>query len=94
MIAELTIFEIYPGREAAWHEVWQQMHAAREVAEGFLGDRLFHEVDRPERHLVLSEWENRACLDSFARHIGATWLLDEWELGPAPIRPIVLQEYS
>jgi quinol monooxygenase YgiN len=95
MITVVSVVEIYPGREDAWHEVWQQLHTARRTAEGFRAARLFRDVDHPERYVLLQEWENRDCLDRFARHVGLTWLMDDWKLGPrAPLALVVLQEES
>ena len=82
MISVLNIFEIYLGREEAWNQVWQETQAALRRTEGFRTARLYHDVDKPQRRVVLSEWEDRTHYDAFARHSGLLSLLDAWEFAP------------
>lgn len=95
MVAIVSALEIYPDRQNEWHDVWRQVQAARCEAEGFRAARLFRDVDRPERYVILEEWEDRRDFDRFARQMGFPWLLQEWRLGPrVPLGPTVLQEES
>lgn len=93
MVAIVSALEIYPDRQRDWHELWRQVQAEHSAAQGFRAARLFHDVDQPERYVILEEWEDRHDFNRFARQAGVPWLLEEWELGPPPpLGLMVVQE--
>jgi heme-degrading monooxygenase HmoA len=92
MITVLSLIEIYPEREDAWHETWRSIQPNFQTAEGWRSVRLFRDADHRERYFVLSEWDDRALYDSFIRYIGVPWLWDAWEYGPRPAVVMFLEE--
>jgi heme-degrading monooxygenase HmoA len=92
VIAVVSILDIYPNRQEAWQQVWQQVYAAHRAAEGFYTARLFHDADRSERFVILSEWDDRAHYNQFVRHVGVPWLVDAFEYSPGPATVMVVQE--
>lgn len=94
MITILFIVETYPDRQVTSQQLWREVSSSLLNADGFHSVRTFHDVDQSERYLILTEWEDRAKCDSFARRIGLPWLRSAWEYAPQPATVMYLEETS
>jgi quinol monooxygenase YgiN len=80
----LATFDIQPGREHDFEELWHRERPTREHAPGFRAHRLLRHTDQPGRYLVVHEWDNRELFDAHMRAIGVVWLLDDTTVWVAP----------
>ena len=86
MITILATFEVQPGREQDFEELWRQTHHTGNRAPGLRTDRLLRHMDQPGRYVILQEWEDREQFDAQVRASGMLWLLDDtalWVLPPS-----------
>ena len=58
MILELADIRIHPGQQAAFEDALQRgIDTVIADATGFLGYRIRHGIESPERYLLLIEWK-------------------------------------
>jgi len=76
----LATFEVQPGREQAFEEMWHQARPKRARYPGLRTDRLLRDTGQRGRYVVFHEWEDREQFDARVRAAGITWLLDDAEI--------------
>lgn len=58
MILEIADIRIHPGQQLAFEEALRRgADQAISKAQGFIGYRVQHGIENPERYLLLVEWE-------------------------------------
>jgi heme-degrading monooxygenase HmoA len=84
MITVLSMYEVQPGREQEFEELWRQTHPQRASHPGLRTERLLRHLDQRGHYVVLHEWEGREQFDAHMRAAGITWLLDDSEIWLSP----------
>jgi quinol monooxygenase YgiN len=84
MITVLTTFEVQPGREQEFEEMWRQACPQRARHPGLRTERLLRHLDQHGRYIIFHEWEDREQFDAQMRASGMLWLIDDTEIWVPP----------
>jgi heme oxygenase (mycobilin-producing) len=57
----MVFASIRDGEQAAFESAYAQVTAAVRGTDGHIRDELLREADRPDRYVLLSEWESEAA---------------------------------
>lgn len=60
-------YEVRPGQEAAFEDLYRAVAALMASVPGHVRTRLDREVDGPNRYLMHSEWRDRESFTAFVR---------------------------
>lgn len=84
MITITATFVMAPEAEVVWEDVWPRAYAACSQQPGLRAAHLLRDVARPERYVLLSEWDGREDADNFVRRSGVLWLIRGLDLCSEP----------
>ena len=80
MIVLINVFEVEPGKEDTFFEVWKRVSAVMEARAGFIHTRL-HRATAGARFVNVAEWES---MEAFAAAINSP----EFREAAAPLREL------
>ena len=91
MILEVADIRIAPGQQAAFEEAIQRgIASVISQAQGFIGAKVQHGIESPERYLLQIEW---ATLEDHTVHFRGGPLFPQWRaiVGPFFAQPPVVE---
>jgi heme-degrading monooxygenase HmoA len=94
MILEIADIRIQPGQQAAFEAAIRHgIASVISTAQGFLGARVQHGIESPERYVLLIEW---ATLEDHTVHFRGGPLFAQWRaiVGPFFAGPPVVEHFS
>ena len=94
MILELADIRIHPGQQQAFETALARgVDEAIRHAKGFIGYRIEHGIDSPERYLLMIEWET---LENHTIDFRNSPAFQEWRsiVGPFFASPPAVEHFS
>ena len=94
MILEVADIRIQPGQQAAFEAAIQHgLATVISQARGYLGSKVQHGIEAPERYLLMIEWET---LEDHTEHFGGGPLFPQWRaiVGPFFAQPPQVEHFS
>ncbi|MEM0121345.1 MAG: antibiotic biosynthesis monooxygenase [Thermoprotei archaeon] len=67
MISIGLYYDVIPGKESEFEEVFNTVKSSLEGSEGFVSAILYRRVDKPNSYLIYSEWRSLEDFRAFIR---------------------------